>query len=64
VRFFGGPHPLCQTPEPPSGVPNVTPFGCGVTLNQDVKVIVDTFYNFTPPEGWRHTKDGDPVVPA
>jgi hypothetical protein len=70
VRFFGGPHEACQSPVQPELPPNPSQwtkplfFGCGVTLNQDVKIIIDTFYHFTPPEGWRHTKDGDAVVPA
>jgi hypothetical protein len=70
VRFFGGPHEACQSPVQPElpsnpiGFTRPLFFGCGVTLNQDVKIIIDTFYHFSPPEGWRHTKDGDAVVPA
>jgi hypothetical protein len=70
VRFFGGAHPACHAPVQPELPPNPSGFtrplffGCGLTVNQETKVIVDTFYNFTPPEGWRHTKDGEPVVPA
>ena len=52
-RFFGGPHPLC------SGVF----FGCGLTIQQRADAYVHNFYNFAPPEGWRFTVDGDPVVP-
>jgi len=58
-RFFGGPHPLCVTPPPaPSN------FGCGVTVNQKAEVYIHNFYNFIPPDGWRFTKDGDPVPPS
>ncbi|HUR62587.1 MAG TPA: carboxypeptidase-like regulatory domain-containing protein [Candidatus Thermoplasmatota archaeon] len=70
VRFFGGAHPSCKSPvQPelpsnPSGFTRPLFFGCGATLNQDVRIIVDTFYNFTPPTGWRHSKDGEAVVPA
>ena len=55
-RFFGGPHPLCRDPL------NAT-FGCGVTVQQRADVYIHNFYNFVPPEGWRFTRDGDPVVP-
>jgi hypothetical protein len=57
-RFFGGPHPLCTTPPP---VPSN--FGCGITFQQRAEVYIHNFYNFIPAEGWRFTKDGDPVPP-
>lgn len=53
-RFFGGPHPLC------TGVG----FGCGLTVQQRADAYIHNFYNFAPPEGWRFTVDGDPVVPG
>ena len=52
-RFFGGPHPLC------TGVF----FGCGLTIQQRADAYIHQFYNFVPPEGWRFTVDGEPVVP-
>jgi hypothetical protein len=58
-RVFGGPHPACTTPDP---VPHN--YGCGLTLNQRLHVYLHSFYNFVPLEGWRFTKDGDPVVPT
>jgi hypothetical protein len=57
-RVFGGPHPTCTTPPP---VPNN--YGCGLTLNQRATAYLHSFYNFLPPEGWRFTVDGDPVIP-
>ncbi len=59
-RFFGGPHPLCK--EPPGILP-IRTFGCGVTIQQSADAYIHSFYNFVPPEGWRFTQDGDPVVP-
>jgi hypothetical protein len=56
-RFFGGPHPLCKDPLGAT-------FGCGLTVQQRADVYVHSFYNFVPPEGWRFTVDGDPVVPS
>lgn len=53
-RIFAGPHPTC------TGVG----FGCGVTLQQKMEMYVHNFYNFAPPDGWRFTVDGDPVVPS
>lgn len=38
-------------------------FGFGLTVNQRADGYVHQFYNFLPPEGWRFTTDGDPVVP-
>lgn len=52
-RIFAGPHPTC------TGVG----FGCGVTVNQQMDAYVHNFFNFVPPEGWRFTVDGPPVVP-
>ncbi len=63
-RFFGGPHELCRSPSPPSGVPNVAPFGCGLTLEQETEVFVHNFYNLLPDEGWRFTSDGAHGVPS
>jgi hypothetical protein len=56
-RFFGGPHPLCTDPLGAT-------FGCGLTVQQRADAYVHSFYNFVPPEGWRFTKDGAPVVPS
>ncbi len=53
-RIFAGPHPAC------TGVG----FGCGLTLQQQMTAYVHNFFNFAPPEGWRFTVDGDPVVPT
>lgn len=52
-RIFAGPHPTC------TGVG----FGCGLTVNQRMTSYIHHFYNFAPPEGWRFTVDGAPVVP-
>jgi hypothetical protein len=65
-RFFGGPHPDCQLPDPnlPPPLPrNPWPFGCGLTIQQRADAYIHHFYNFAPPEGWRFTVDGAPVVP-
>ena len=76
-RFFGGPHPLlapgggvippadqCPTVDTPvEGPRNPCAFGYGLTTEQRADAYVHNFYNFAPPEGWRFTKDGDPVVP-
>ncbi|MEA3167004.1 MAG: hypothetical protein QOJ26_1888 [Thermoplasmata archaeon] len=59
-RFFGGPHPLCREPE---GILPIKTFGCGLTVQQRADAYIHSFYNFIPPEGWRFTVDGDPVVP-
>jgi len=56
-RVFGGPSPSCTVDTP------YTPYGCGVTFEQKATAYLHSFYNFAPPEGWRFTKDGDPVVP-
>jgi hypothetical protein len=77
-RFFGGPHPLLapgggavppadQCPTVPTvvlGDRNPCTFGYGLTVQQRADAYVHHFYNFAPPEGWRFTKDGAPVVPA
>ncbi|MEK6975085.1 MAG: carboxypeptidase-like regulatory domain-containing protein [Candidatus Thermoplasmatota archaeon] len=55
-RFFGGPHPLCKDPFGAT-------FGCGVTVQQKADAYIHNFFNFAPPEGWRFTVDGAPVVP-
>jgi hypothetical protein len=76
-RFFGGPHPAlapgggaippadqCPTVDTPvEGPRNPCAFGYGLTTEQRADAYVHNFYNFAPPEGWRFTKDGDPVVP-
>ena len=65
-RFFGGPHPMCRLPDPdfPPPLPrNPWPFGCGLTVQQRADAYIHHFYNFVPPEGWRFSVDGDPVVP-
>lgn len=76
-RFFGGPHPLLApgggvipTPDQCPTVPTVVlgnrnpcTFGYGLTTEQRASAYIHQFYNFAPPEGWRFTVDGDPVVP-
>jgi hypothetical protein len=76
-RFFGGPHPLlapgggvippasqCPTVDTVvEGKRNPCTFGYGLTTEQRATAYIHQFYNFAPPEGWRFTKDGDPVVP-
>ena len=56
-RVFGGPHPLCTVNN------SLTPYGCGLTLQQRATAYLHSFYNFLPPEGWRFTRDGDPIIP-
>ena len=74
-RFFGGPHPLLapggpilppreQCPPIPGLGFNPCSFGFGLTVQQKAELYIHNFYNFAPPEGWRYTVDGDPVVPA
>lgn len=76
-RFFGGPHPATgpggmippedQCPTVPTvvlGDRNPCRFGYGVTVQQRADAYVHHFYNFAPPEGWRFTVDGDPIVPT
>lgn len=58
-RFFGGPHPLCKTPD---DLPQRT-FGCGLTVQQRADVYAHHFYNFVPDLAWRFTLDGAPLVP-
>lgn len=55
-RIFGGPHPLCTDPLGAT-------FGCGITFQQRLDAYIHNFYNFLPPDGWRFTRDGNPVVP-
>jgi hypothetical protein len=76
-RFFGGPHPMLApgngvVPEPSScpvvdtvvlGARNPCRFGYGTTVQQRADAYVHQFYNFAPPEGWRFTVDGPPVIP-
>jgi hypothetical protein len=77
-RFFGGPHPLlapgggvvppadqCPTVDtgPVLGPRNPCRFGYGTTVQQRADAYVHLLYNFVPPEGWRFTKDGAPVLP-
>ncbi len=38
--------------------------GLGMTIQEEFTIYTHTFYHFTPPEGWRFTNDGDPLVPA
>jgi hypothetical protein len=66
-RFFGGPHEVCRPPDPnlPPPLPrNPWIFGCGLTTQQRADAYVHHFYNFAPPEGWRFTADGAPVIPV
>ncbi|HUR26400.1 MAG TPA: carboxypeptidase-like regulatory domain-containing protein [Candidatus Thermoplasmatota archaeon] len=77
-RFFGGPHPLLAPGEgviPPRdqcptvdtvvlGPRNPCAFGYGLTIQQRADAYIHHFYNFAPPEGWRFTVDGDPVIPV
>ncbi|HJQ93946.1 MAG TPA: carboxypeptidase-like regulatory domain-containing protein [Candidatus Thermoplasmatota archaeon] len=77
-RFFGGPHPLLapgegvipprdQCPTVPTvvlGNRNPCSFGYGLTIQQRADAYIHHFYNFAPPEGWRFTVDGDPVIPS
>ncbi len=78
-RFFGGPHPLlapgkgvippreqCPTVDtgPVLGARNPCAFGYGLTIQQRADAYIHHFYNFAPPEGWRFTVDGEPVVPS
>jgi hypothetical protein len=36
----------------------------GATLQQDFTLYTHLFYGFQPPEGYRFSKDGDPVLPT
>jgi hypothetical protein len=36
----------------------------GATVEQEFTVYTTVFYGFQPPDGYRFSKDGDPVVPA
>lgn len=38
--------------------------GTGVALEQDFTIYTHAFHGFTPPDGYRFSKDGDPAVPA
>lgn len=73
-RFFAGPHPMLapgggvlpspSTCPPVPGQPtNPCAFGFGLTVQQRVDAYVHHFYNFLPPEDWRFTVDGPPVLP-
>lgn len=58
-------HPACTTfPTVVLGDRSLCSFGYGLTYQQRTDAYVHNFYNFAPPEGWRFTLNGDPVVPA
>lgn len=58
-------HPACTTfPTVVLGDRSLCSFGYGLTYQQRADAYVHNFYNFAPPEGWRYTVNGDPVVPA
>lgn len=59
--IFTGHNP---TTEPPCAPPAPCTWGVGLQLSQRFTMYVHIFYNFMPPEGWRFTVDGDPVVPG
>jgi hypothetical protein len=37
--------------------------GAGAVVNQDFNIYTHAFHGFVPPEGYRFSTDGDPVVP-
>lgn len=39
-------------------------FDTGATLEQDFTLYTHIFYGFSPPDGYRFTRDGDPVPPG
>lgn len=61
----GSGHPACTTVDtgPVLGPRSLCAFGYGTTLQQRADAYIHNFYNFAPPEGWRFTVDGEPVVP-
>lgn len=50
-------------PAVPGVVGAACPRGTGATIQQDFNVYTHIFYGFTPPEGYRFSKDGAPTVP-
>jgi hypothetical protein len=52
----------CTPPTPASGP--ACPRGVGATIEQEFTVYTHLFYGFTPPDGYRFSKDGDPTPPA
>ena len=58
-------HPACTTfPTVVLGDRSLCSFGYGITYQQRADGYIHNFYNFAPPEGWRFTVHGDPVVPT
>lgn len=59
-------HPACTTFDTTDyavGKRSLCSFGYGTTVNQRTDAYIHHFYNFAPPEGWRFTVDGEPIVP-
>jgi hypothetical protein len=54
--------PVLPTP-PPAPHGGFCLFDTGATLEQDFTLYTHIFYGFTPPEGYRFTKDGEPTPP-
>jgi hypothetical protein len=59
-------HPACTTIDTTDfvlGKRSLCAFGYGLTAQQRADAYIHHFYNFAPPEGWRFTVDGEPIVP-
>lgn len=52
------------SPPVPGVIGPACPRGTGATIQQAFNVYTHIFYGFTPPEGYRFSKDGAPQVPA
>lgn len=48
----------------PSCLPGAPCIGVGATVEQTFDMYMHSFYGFTPPAGWRFSKDGDPPLPV